>query len=589
MDRFLFSQPSSILDGLSDLRAERFLCDIVLRGGDGEPVDLPCHRAILSASSSYFRAMFRSRMVESITQAIIPLVEVPNAVLSQIVDFVYSGKIAIEWETVYELLDGALYLGVEIVFIRTRNCPSLEKRIKRFILAHLSEISGSPEFVSMEKQEVVDLFSYAATCGMHIPESVLVDGVSRWGREEPVSRTPYLREVLDGLGLPCCTGSADSGEQVGPSLAEPGFTVPQLSDWTRTILFVGGTDADENWYGVDCFDPVVSLRVPKRKLAWMPTVVRDARPVVMDCGLFMCGGMVPEDDMDTVTCAVQRYDPISDKWHLMQEMQAARVHFGAVALNGYIYAVGGFGLGQPTEAHGKPGRCELDSVERYDPCGNRWEFVAPLPIPLASFAAVAWGKYLYTFGGMSQNYSVCCIVWRYNSLTNEWTRMAPMPKPRYGCTACVAPSGLIYVIGGFNGHPRDSSAVRDVDAYNPITDKWQRNGPLTHCRGLAGVLLLDNKIYVMGGMSAFLDDIMQETVEVLDETELPSRWTEQGQTIIEERIGFCPVVMNIPERVIGLNPDNRTASAASSEDSVPKRLREDEYDPEERPHKCVRL
>ena len=56
-------------------------------------------------------------------------------------------------------------------------------------------------------------------------------------------------------------------------------------------------------------------------------------------------------------------------------MAAARQAVGVAALNGKLYAVGGFNDGS------------LNSVERYDPATNAWEAVAPMAT--AQFSSVA--------------------------------------------------------------------------------------------------------------------------------------------------------------------------------------------------------
>lgn len=60
---------------------------------------------------------------------------------------------------------------------------------------------------------------------------------------------------------------------------------------------------------------------------------------------------------------------------------------GLAALDGYIYAVGGW-----ESAH------RLDTVERYDPKANTWSFMRKLKIAVTSAAVVAHNKMLYVAG-----------------------------------------------------------------------------------------------------------------------------------------------------------------------------------------------
>lgn len=60
---------------------------------------------------------------------------------------------------------------------------------------------------------------------------------------------------------------------------------------------------------------------------------------------------------------------------------------GLAVLDGFIYAIGGW-----------DGLSRLNSVERYNPCNNTWEYVAPMKISLTSPAAVGHQGHLYVTG-----------------------------------------------------------------------------------------------------------------------------------------------------------------------------------------------
>ena len=62
---------------------------------------------------------------------------------------------------------------------------------------------------------------------------------------------------------------------------------------------------------------------------------------------------------------------------------------GLASLDGFIYAVGGW-----------ESQYRLDSVERYDPSTNSWEFVQKLKIAVTSAAVIGHDKMLYVAGMM---------------------------------------------------------------------------------------------------------------------------------------------------------------------------------------------
>ena len=80
---------------------------------------------------------------------------------------------------------------------------------------------------------------------------------------------------------------------------------------------------------------------------------------------------------------------VGGSWQTLAPMLTARQELATAALNGKIYAIGGY------DSSGTP----TDIVEVYDPSTNTWASAHPIPRALHhNSAAVAAGK-LYSFGG----------------------------------------------------------------------------------------------------------------------------------------------------------------------------------------------
>lgn len=62
-----------------------------------------------------------------------------------------------------------------------------------------------------------------------------------------------------------------------------------------------------------------------------------------------------------------RYDPRHNSWASIQPLQQQHADHCVCVVGGHIYAIGG-----------RDYSCELDSVERYDPSTNMWQFVSSL-------------------------------------------------------------------------------------------------------------------------------------------------------------------------------------------------------------------
>ncbi|XP_077459385.1 kelch domain-containing protein 7A [Stigmatopora argus] len=96
------------------------------------------------------------------------------------------------------------------------------------------------------------------------------------------------------------------------------------------------------------------------------------------------------------------YNPLTAIWKEISPMNEARPRCKLAALDGYVYAIGG--------------EC-LTSVERYDPCRDRWTFVAPLPndtFAVAHHATVCNGELFVSGGGVRY------MLLRYSPKNDSW-------------------------------------------------------------------------------------------------------------------------------------------------------------------------
>ncbi|XP_055336905.1 kelch-like protein 1 [Paramacrobiotus metropolitanus] len=139
------------------------------------------------------------------------------------------------------------------------------------------------------------------------------------------------------------------------------------------------------------------------------------------------------------------YLGLRDEWREVAPMLTPRAEESLAALNGRVYAAGGYSL---LVAEGDP----LTSVEAYDPLCNAWSAVAPLPLGLSGAVMVACGGRLFLFGGGSPEERGCSFS--YDPATDTWTKLHDMPTRHWSFdppVACAAPNGLIFVLGTSGG------------------------------------------------------------------------------------------------------------------------------------------
>jgi N-acetylneuraminic acid mutarotase len=199
-------------------------------------------------------------------------------------------------------------------------------------------------------------------------------------------------------------------------------------------------------------------------------------------------------------------DIFSERWRIFADMQKERGDPGVVANNQKIYVMGGyfpssFGYNQTQEV--------------YDPQTHTWQFLANLPVVGRSDMMVAnVGDKIYAIGGYNKDLGVpITYTQEYNPLADSWITRTDMITPVSGAgvvvmTDTVVPTSTIYILGGVGRS--GSSGV--VQKYDPISDTWSSGTPMNVPRSELGAVLLNGKIYAIGGVTN--GGVTTNTVEV---------------------------------------------------------------------------
>ena len=99
---------------------------------------------------------------------------------------------------------------------------------------------------------------------------------------------------------------------------------------------------------------------------------------------------------------------------------------------------------------GYDGSSSLSSGERYEPAQNAWSPIASMGTARSDFAAVAIDGLLYAIGGYDDSGHFSSSGERYDPAQNAWSPIASMGTARNNHAAAVI-DGLLYAIGGDGG------------------------------------------------------------------------------------------------------------------------------------------
>ena len=198
-----------------------------------------------------------------------------------------------------------------------------------------------------------------------------------------------------------------------------------------------------------------------------------------------------------------------NSWVRKSAMPQGGAVFGAAAVDGEIYAFGGYTYNGTT----------YYTSEKYDPATDTWTTIAPMPNPTSDVAAVACQNKIYVIGGENQT-TKGTLNRVYDPATDTWQTKAPIPIAIQDFTVDAA-DDKIYVIGGqlYNQPGTGSnpdSLSNATEVYNLILDSWASAAPIPISVGIVPAsagskfyvidstlglasTVVDGKIYVIGG------------------------------------------------------------------------------------------
>ncbi|XP_055349767.1 uncharacterized protein LOC129596493 [Paramacrobiotus metropolitanus] len=552
-----------VFGSLRDFRRSGTFCDVIVRGYDSVR-GYDGHSAVLSACSGYIRRKLLLGWKNSAQQEI-RLGTVSKRTLYDLIMYAYGAEIEISRHNVITLLEAARLLEMDSAVdacwdffdqnMDEMNCltvlrfpdrtsqkhAKIVKKARMFADQHFCELSQKSDFLQLQKDLIMKLLS---SDELIVPnENVVFDVVMRWLDHKTAERGAHQTEILQFVRWPFLSQKnleryrsikplLETGLGVDCSLTEimANRYIQNLQRQSRAsyetkkvVVCIGG----ENYFRHPRILDTVAFLCPldpdihkaREHSTSFPYHVSDCGAVVTeDNSLFVCGGRSHHNSSCYCTTAdVHRYDPFyklgtGKRWVKVASMQTVRERFALAALDNRIYAVGG----RVSDTQ------DLATVECYEPAANAWRYVASLPVAMHSFGLVACGDNLYAFGGAlwkdREKVKGLCSVLCFDPERNEWREVGKMPERRYGCSACVGPDGLIYIIGG------EDTPCR-VETFNASTCEWIRLGdkPQPHKNGAA--FLVNDKICVMDAVTGLqVYDFASDTWETKD-TSYGSRYT----------------------------------------------------------------
>ena len=209
-------------------------------------------------------------------------------------------------------------------------------------------------------------------------------------------------------------------------------------------------------------------------------------------------------------------------WQQVTQLPTWRVDADAAAVGGKIYFIGGFDHKKHIGGRGPA----LSTVDVYNTRMHTWHAAAEIPTPRIGPRAAVFSNEIYVFGGYDykgpwgvKRYHKTVEV--YDTQTDTWAKKQDMPTLRMPFATAVV-DGKIYLIGGTHIEVKDGvfggKAITDlVEVYDPLTDRWEKRADMPTARSVSNAVVVDSKIYVLGGQALFGGDLAGRFVTRIEE------------------------------------------------------------------------
>ncbi|XP_018430467.1 PREDICTED: kelch repeat and BTB domain-containing protein 11 [Nanorana parkeri] len=395
--------------------------DLVIEVTGGQRIR--AHKSVLAEKSDYFRA--RS------SRDILKIKGVSYKTLQLLVDYIYSMKLEVKQDNVVEVISGAKFLQIPCAVqcamdsmraqITLKNCYQVLYIAKKQRLNELKEAAYkfmSDNFLQVLRDPAV------------------------YGRLTGAERDLILQRRMDGKQYLVVAEINDAFERLSSSSRPPS----RESSRPQSPSSVVSLEDDATTYQVQCYNESTGRW---RSLTKLPEEVN-----TKGCGicvlynyLFLAGGIKGSGQKAKLSDQVFCYNPLTDSWEKIRPLTQPRSQLKLLALDGYLYAIGG--------------EC-LFTVEKYDPRLDRWSPVAPLPkgaFAVAHEATTCNGE-IYVSGG-----TLFYRLLKYDPKRNEWQE-CPYNNSRRRSAGMVSHKGCIYRFDVSREHGLS------VFTYNSMARHW---------------------------------------------------------------------------------------------------------------------
>ena len=511
-----------LMKRLNMQRQQSYFCNITLVAKEGN--EFKAHRNVLSAASPFFSKLLQSEMKEK-EEGVIRFEEISKSILSDVLEFIYTGSVEINEKNARDLIIAADYLLLEslktisgrflekqmssyncistIHFAEKYRCEELVLRSTKFIQDNFTSVAKSDEFLNLDAEEVEKWIS---------SENILVAAeedvfriIVNWVEQNNGERKDKFEQLFRHVRLVMLSRDSLFSDVVTNELVTEHFSFLSCASrrrlQTEAIVVRGG----KKTY---CYLPEED---EWKQLADGLSEDRDHTTQIIK---FRDQLYSFPRRRDAVT---ERYDPAFNSWTTLK-LPLPNDTFSLAVVNGQIHAVyhtlsGWFSrqtnwrrhlyhessmyqsvpvikrynmelctwetLSSSQDFHYQDDSCIVafanclyilgggcsNKASRFDTAERKWEEIASMPISESSPCGVATQEKIFVTSAHGQQ----CEV--YQVSTNEWHTIPSLNFTRVFSRSLVCLNETVYVLGVAEKNSSQPAEIV-VNSYDPKLNKW---------------------------------------------------------------------------------------------------------------------
>ena len=559
VNELMSSDPSKHLQELGQrldiLRRNEGFCDITI---SVKGKQFTGHKAVLAASSPFFLTLLNSDMKENSEKLItVELEEATEAVMEDVLKYVYTGNLLVTEEGAHNLIATANYLllpGIKTMaesflknIVKTENCMfnyyfaekyqclELKEKARQVINSNFTDVLETEDFLKLEAKQVLEWVSSDDI--IVNTEDDVCKGIVRWVSHSKSEREGDFPELLNQIRLTSVSGGFLQKELLEEELITKNheFGMKFMADAMKVVLnSIDGSIHQQHprkcqeihMNGIFVCGGRKALGYFPKQNKWYK--LADAPFHHQDHFLVQCRSKVYIADSQShkmgESVVMEYYEPALNTWGSIVKAASFthNINTHVIVLNDVQYELS-FCSGQGFH------------IYQYDVETNNWlEMNAP---PKKNYPCVVSDeKHLYAIGGITATKFLSKTASRFDPHNNKWEEVASLNDGRYSAFG-AAMDGKIYVAGGRN---RAREFMSSCEMYNPSSDEWQLIPSLKVPRCNASMVCCEGRLYVLGGkcISGLLtvEEFDSERKEWVDKSVIPGESIDTSEEQVKENI-----------------------------------------------------